>query len=187
MAPALANLCAYALDCRLGALAGSVGGRYTRYADDLAFSGGIELARAAQRFHVHVGAIALEEGFAVHTRKTRIMRQGVRQQLAGVVVNQKTNIRRREYEALKATLFNCVRRGGESQNREGLLDFRAHLAGRTGVAPAVSGDSVAAFRVMRELRAAARMLSHQPEFWRRWPPATARRALAELHRTSKTR
>ena len=127
--PALANLCAYCgLDCRLAAFARSVGGHYTRYADDLAFSGGVELVRSAQRFHVHVASIALEEGFAVHMRKTRIMRQGVRQQLAGVVVNQ-TNIRRNEYDSLRATLFNCARHGAESQNREGLLDFR-HLAGR---------------------------------------------------------
>src|SRR5262249_24103120 len=89
--PALANLCAYRLDCRLAALARSIDAHYTRYADDLAFSGGDELARAARRFHVHVAAIALEEGFAVHTRKTHIMRQGVRQNLAGIVVNQRTN------------------------------------------------------------------------------------------------
>src|ERR1035438_8201089 len=38
--PALANLCAYRVDCRLAGLAKSVGAQYTRYADDLAFSGG---------------------------------------------------------------------------------------------------------------------------------------------------
>ena len=41
--PALANLCAYRLDVRLTALADTAGARYTRYADDLAFSGGSEL------------------------------------------------------------------------------------------------------------------------------------------------
>src|SRR5947208_1567722 len=84
---------------------------------DLACSGGAELARRAQRIHIHVAAIALEEGFAVHTRKTRIMRQGVRQQLAGIVINQRTNLRRRDYDLLKATLFNCIRHGPDSQNR----------------------------------------------------------------------
>ncbi len=128
--PALANLCAYRLDCRLAALAQKLGAQYTRYADDLAFSGDVELARRAQRLHIHIAAIALEEGFAVHTRKTRIMRQGVRQQLAGVVVNQHTNLRRHDYDALKATLFNCIRHGPEPENHGGLLDFRAHLAGR---------------------------------------------------------
>src|SRR5262249_14468344 len=59
--PALANLCAYRLDCRLSSLAESVGAAYTRYADDLAFSGGEELERSARRFQVHVCRVALEE------------------------------------------------------------------------------------------------------------------------------
>ena len=37
--PALANLCSYRIDCRLSGLARAVGAEYTRYADDLAFSG----------------------------------------------------------------------------------------------------------------------------------------------------
>lgn len=37
--PALANLCTFPLDCRLERLARKLGACYTRYADDLAFSG----------------------------------------------------------------------------------------------------------------------------------------------------
>jgi RNA-directed DNA polymerase len=128
--PALANLCAYRLDCRLHGLAQVLGARYTRYADDLAFSGGLELEQAARRFQVHVCRIALEEGFEIHTRKSRFMRQGVCQQLVGVVVNAHPNVRRETYDCLKATLHNCVRNGPDSQNRAGHVDFRAHLLGR---------------------------------------------------------
>lgn len=130
--PALANLIAYRLDCRLSGLAKSAGAVYTRYADDLAFSGGAGFNRVAGRFSTHVAAIALEEGFNVNHRKTRIMRQGVRQQLAGVVVNQQPNLRRRELELLEAILTNCVRFRPELQNRAMLPDFRAHLEGRIG-------------------------------------------------------
>jgi RNA-directed DNA polymerase len=130
--PALANLTAYRLDCRLTGLAKSTGATYTRYADDLAFSGGEELRRAAGRFLTHAAAIALEEGFSVNHRKTRILRQGVRQQLAGIVVNQKVNLRRTDLELLEAILTNCVRFGPETQNRASLPDFRAHLEGRIG-------------------------------------------------------
>jgi retron-type reverse transcriptase len=128
--PALANLCAYRLDIRLSALAQSLGATYSRYADDLAFSGGRAFARAADRFHVRVAAIALEEGFRVNTRKTRLMRAGMRQQVTGVVVNSHPNVARDEYDRLKATLTNCVRHGPASQNRDGHPDFHAHLAGR---------------------------------------------------------
>ena len=130
--PALANLMAYRLDCRLSGLAKAAGAVYTRYADDLAFSGGEAFARSLRRFAAHAAAIALEEGFAINHRKTRIMRQGVRQHVAGVVVNRKPGLRRRDVDCLKAILTNCKRFGPASQNRAGVADFRAHLAGRVG-------------------------------------------------------
>lgn len=128
--PALANLCAFNLDCRLSGLAKSAGAMFTRYADDLTFSGGSEFARGIDRFHIKVASIALEEGFHVNHRKTRIMRQSVSQRAGGLVLNQGLNIPRAEYDLLKATLHNAVKHGLESQNRNGLPDFRAHLAGR---------------------------------------------------------
>jgi hypothetical protein len=128
--PALANLCAFRLDLRLAGLARSVGASYTRYADDLAFSGGDDLARMNERLSIRVAAIAIEEGFAVNMRKTRVMRHAVRQHLAGVVVNSHPNLERPAFDALKALLTNCVRHGPRSQNRDAHTDFRAHLAGR---------------------------------------------------------
>jgi hypothetical protein len=128
--PALANLCMYRADCRLSGLARAAGAIYTRYADDLAFSGGEDFDRCAGRFAIHAAAILLEEGFEVNHRKTRVMRRGVRQYLAGVVANERVNVVRADFDRLKATLTNCVRRGPASQNREGHANFRAHLAGR---------------------------------------------------------
>ena len=128
--PMLANLAAYRMDCRLAGLARSAGARYTRYADDLAFSGGEKFEQCVERFSIHVAAIVSEEGFAIHHRKTRIMRQSVRQHLAGLVANQKVNVRRTDFDRLKAILTNCVRFGPESQNRDHHPDFRAHLEGR---------------------------------------------------------
>jgi RNA-directed DNA polymerase len=118
--PALANLAAFRLDVRLAALSGE----YTRYADDLAFSGdrpvSIEL----------VEQIVREEGFAMHPRKTRVQRRAQRQRLAGIVVNEKPSIARSDFDRLKAILHNCARFGPASQNRSGHGDFRAHLLGR---------------------------------------------------------
>lgn len=128
--PALANLCTYRVDYRLAGLARAAGAQYTRYADDLAFSGGSEFSRSADRFAVHAAAILLEEGFAVHHRKTRIMRQGVRQHLAGLVINARQNTARSEFNRLKAILTNCVRYGAASQNYDGHPFYRAHLEGK---------------------------------------------------------
>jgi RNA-directed DNA polymerase len=128
--PALANLAAFRIDLRLASWAAECGATYTRYADDLAFSGGTEFARSGHRFRRVVFQVIVEAGFRPNIAKTRWMSPGGRQQLAGVVVNQRTNVRRDEYDRLKAILTNCVRHGPESQNREGRPDFRAYLLGR---------------------------------------------------------
>jgi RNA-directed DNA polymerase len=130
--PALANACAYRLDCRLSGLASSAEAAYTRYADDLAFSGNEFFEKSVERFSTHVAAILLEEGFTVNHRKTRIMHQGVRQHLAGLVTNRCTNVIRKDFDCLKATLTNCVRLGPENQNRDSHRAFRSHLEGRIG-------------------------------------------------------
>jgi retron-type reverse transcriptase len=135
--PALANLCAYRLDCRLSGLASSMGARYTRYADDLAFSGHALMGQR-EWMEVRVAAIALEEGFHVNLRKTRWMGRGVQQRLTGLVVNERVNVSRAAVDALKATLTNCVRFGPEGQNREGVADFRMHLLGRVGFVASVA-------------------------------------------------
>ena len=117
-----------------------MGAQYTRYADDLAFSGDEEFARCVERFSVQVARIVAEEGFAVNHRKTRVMRRSVRQHLAGLVVNERANVRRTDSDTLKAILTNCVRLGVESQNREGHADFRAHLTGRVAFVKAVNPE-----------------------------------------------
>lgn len=128
--PALANLSAFHLDCRLAGLAKAAGAEYTRYADDLLFSGGVDFARQTRRFEVAVGAIILEEGFCPNHHKTRVLRQGQKQHAAGLVLNEKPNIDRREFDRLKAILTNCVRHGPASQNRENHPEFSAHLQGK---------------------------------------------------------
>ncbi len=136
--PALANLCFWRADSRLTGLARAAGAAYTRYADDLAFSGDENFERGISRFAARVAAILEEEGFAVHHRKTRVMRQGVRQYLAGIVVNEHPNIVRADYDRLKAILTNCARLGPDTQNREAHPNFRAHLQGRVAFVASVN-------------------------------------------------
>jgi len=136
--PALANLCSYRLDCRLAGLARSFGGRYTRYADDLLFSGSHILVRSIRRFHTMVYAVVTAEGFEINARKTRIMRQGVRQCAAGLTVNRHLNIPRDEFDRLKAVLYNCVKRGPGGENHARLPDFRLHLQGRVSFVESVN-------------------------------------------------
>jgi hypothetical protein len=128
--PALANLAAYRLDSRLTGLAKAAGASYTRYADDLVFSGDDSFQRMSERFYIAVCAIALEEGFEVHTRKTRLMARSNSQRAGGMVLNQHVNLPREEYDQLKAIIHNCVTHGPVSQNRAAIVNFERHLAGR---------------------------------------------------------
>lgn len=128
--PALANLAAFGLDRRLAGLAAALGVTYSRYADDLTFSGPRLLAARAAGISATVATIAREEGFAVNEGKTRLATRAERQLVSGVVVNDWPNVTRAEYDLLKATLHNAARHGPAGQNRAGVPDFRAHLLGR---------------------------------------------------------
>ena len=118
------------MDCRLTGLAKRFGATYTRYADDLTFSGGHELRRTQQRLRKWVIRVVTEEGFTLNAAKTRVKSQSDRQTVTGLVVNVKPNVRRRDFDLLKAVLTNCVRHGPAVQNRDKLPHFRAHLQGR---------------------------------------------------------
>jgi RNA-directed DNA polymerase len=130
--PAVANLCAYRLDVRMEAAAAAVGATYSRYADDLVFSGGEDFAARAHRFAPFVGGVVLEEGFRVNHRKTRIMGRGARQLVGGLVVNAHAQVPRATFDTVKAIVRNCIQHGPASQNRDGHPDFRAHLRGLVG-------------------------------------------------------
>lgn len=126
--PALANLCAFALDARLAGLAQAFGARYSRYADDLVFSG--PAALPVRAITAWVEAIAADEGFVVNARKTRSQGVAQRQSVCGIVVNQRPNLARTEFDRLKAILHRCVVDGPAGQNRDGHADWRGHLQGR---------------------------------------------------------
>ena len=111
-------------------LARTFGANYTRYADDLAFSGDRAFAAGIKPFLAGIEEIARSEGFVLNNRKTRIMRRGGCQRVTGIVVNDHINVPRAAFERLKATLHNCRRHGAAAENREGLRDFRAHLDGK---------------------------------------------------------
>ena len=146
--PALANLAAYRLDCRLSGLAKRFGANYTRYADDLTFSGGHDLRRAARRLQKWVVRIVTEEGFTLNAAKTRVKSAADRQTVTGLLVNAKVNVRRRDFDRLKAILTNCVRHGPASQNRDKLPHFRDHLRGRVAFVRQVNPDRGAKLRAL---------------------------------------
>jgi len=127
---ALANLCAFRMDTRIAGLARSLGARYTRYADDIVLSGDAGLLRQADRVEARIGGFALAEGFALNHRKTRRVTRARRQQVCNIVVNERPNLPRDEFDRLKAQLHRCATLGPATQNRDGHPHWEQHLRGR---------------------------------------------------------
>ncbi len=100
--PGLCNAILRRLDYRLAGLARKYGFEYTRYADDLSFSGH---ALADIKPIVTIAArIAREEGLPLNRDKTRVLRAGQRQVVTGVVVNETAGLSRQERRRLRAAL-----------------------------------------------------------------------------------
>nr|WP_163512464.1 reverse transcriptase family protein [Fodinicola acaciae] len=131
--PALANLCAYRLDAT-----------YSRYADDLTFSG--DRRMPAEKLVRTVEKICTDEGFHVNSRKTVIARAGVRQLVGGLVVNDRPNATRAERDRLRAILHDASTNGLDAANRHGHPDFANHLLGRISWVAAANPDHGARLR-----------------------------------------
>lgn len=129
--PLLANLVCFSLDRRLAGLGRAVQATYTRYADDLTFSGGAEFRLASADAVLRgIRRVVTDESFVVNPAKTRVQSRSERQIVTGVVVNERPNVTRRQYDQLRAVLHEARTRGPAAANREGHPDFRAHLTGR---------------------------------------------------------
>jgi len=125
----LANAITFGLDHRLSRLADSVGARYTRYVDDLIFSGDRGLPVGA--LLAGVRSVVADEGFRLAANKTAVLGRARRQRVLGVVVNEGPAVARTERDRLRAILHNCARHGAASQaGGQPVAEFAAALRGR---------------------------------------------------------
>ncbi|WP_435020306.1 reverse transcriptase family protein [Tundrisphaera sp. TA3] len=128
--PGLSNQVARRLDHRLAGLSAKLGATYTRYADDLTFSGGPDLDPRVGYLLARVRHLASAEGFRVNEAKTRVLRRNAAQTVTGLVVNDRPGVPRDEVRRLRAILHRARTEGLAAQNRDGHPDFRAYLLGK---------------------------------------------------------
>ncbi len=123
--PVISNLVAHILDMRLVKLATEAGCTYSRYADDLTFSANkrgfppeIAVPGAAEGVGSHVWlpgeavqAVIESAGFKINPRKTHLMYRVSRQNVTGLVVNQKINVRWEYRHNVRAMVDRLVKTG----------------------------------------------------------------------------
>ncbi|CAM2010436.1 reverse transcriptase family protein [Acanthopleuribacter pedis] len=115
--PALTNIICRGLDAELEELALVNEYEYTRYADDITFSTrGREANRriggVLRKIEQHVGA----HGFTLHPDKTKVLRNNARQEVTGIVVNEKLSVDRKTLRRFRAVMFQVEQDGPEGKH-----------------------------------------------------------------------
>lgn len=158
--PIIANIIASNLDKKLVALAEGMKLKYTRYADDITFSSSQRRVPAGLvkswepnfgNRAVKLGAALLDSfngsGFQVNDSKTRMLFSYERQEVTGLVVNQKANILRKDISRLRMIIYSASKHGpqeaariwvGKGASQE---DFWSFLVGWLSYVAQVRGQS----------------------------------------------
>ncbi len=114
--PQLTNLICRRLDARLSGVAKKFGLTYTRYADDLTFSGDdAQHGSIVGKLLWQVKQIIKDEGFIVHPDKTQIMHKGARREVTGIIVNEKASLPRKKLRQFRAVIHQIEQNGPEGK------------------------------------------------------------------------
>lgn len=160
--PAISNLICRRLDNDLSRLAAKHGCRYTRFADDITFSTNAdafpaEIVQAAGPtsttaiLGTHIQQLINKHQFIVNSKKTRVQNRNQRQEVTGLTVNARLNVRRAYVNSLRAIINNWQLHGQPiNQARFALADGKTKT--RSSVAPALQDHLMGKLEFLRMVR-----------------------------------
>lgn len=133
--PIITNLITRILDYRIVKIAKKYRFTYTRYADDMAFSTNRELnsnklraTKELENFLAELERLIISSGFEINPKKTRLSNNMQRQEVTGLVVNKKINVKREYIKNTRAMAFKLYKDGTfEIDGKQGTLE---QLTGR---------------------------------------------------------
>lgn len=162
--PIISNMICAQLDSQLLRLARRTRCQYTRYADDISFSTYAHVfPRSVANVTYHDGSmvasvsdllrgIIKQNGFEVNDDKVSIQSKATRQQVTGIVVNEKLNVRRSYIKNVRGMLHALEKHGYDAEamylckhaksSRRGNREIRSlvdHLKGKTEYVKQVKG------------------------------------------------
>ena len=127
--PYLSNLVFKVADAAIAAYCKEHKIRYTRYADDMSFSGDFDENKLLQI----VTEIIEKMGLRINAKKTKLMTPDMRQTVTGVVVNQKPQVIFHERNQLRQALY-YIQKFGFEEHREykeiNQKNYLEHLLGK---------------------------------------------------------
>lgn len=144
----LSNLALRAFDNKIGQYCVEKKIRYTRYADDMTFSGNFDKKEIIKLVKIELGYVGLE----LNQDKTKLLKRWSRQAVTGIVVNEKMQvpreyrmkIKQEVYFIKKYTLENHLAHIGETRDR-----YLYNLIGRISYVLSVNKKDVAMMEYRR--------------------------------------
>lgn len=107
--PCLSNIIASALDDKIVDFVKNKNIRYTRYADDLTLSGDFDEKIVINK----IRKIVSSEGYKINPDKTRVRKRNQRQEVTGIVVNEKLQVSRKDRRDFRRVLYYIDKYGLE--------------------------------------------------------------------------
>ena len=105
--PAISNRILYRFDEKVLKLCRKQGIHYTRYCDDLCFSGNFD----SEALRKEVTKLLIEEGFFPNRKKTKVQKSGTRQCVTGLVVNERAAVPAEYRKKIRQELYYIGRFG----------------------------------------------------------------------------
>jgi hypothetical protein len=109
--PVISNIVCQKLDFLLSAVARKFGAKYSRYADDVTFSSLHNIYQPESTFLHEIHRIITEQRFYIKPEKTRLQKQGYRQEVTGLIINEKVNVTKRYIKEIRRWLYYWERYG----------------------------------------------------------------------------
>ncbi len=160
--PAISNIILRDFDNRVGDWCSKRSISYTRYCDDLTFSGEFKPSEVK----AFVKEELFKEGFFINSKKTIVLRNGQRKEITGIVVNEKASVPSRYKKRIRQELFYCRKFGiDEHVKKLGLPEsaeaYARKLLGRINYVLSVEPDNAEMERGRTELSSWLRKLGEE--------------------------
>lgn len=162
--PTITNILCLNLDRRLNGLAKRFKMNYSRYADDITFSSDVNLYDNAEFQRELKRIIEEDQRLKINPEKTRLQSFKYQQEVTGIIVNEKLNVRKRYVKQIRMWLYYWEKYGYEKAQDIFMRDYfkdKGHLmkgkpnienvlSGKLNYLKMVKGDDDSTYQILKK-------------------------------------